>query len=70
MTALRKRFIAGAKCPQCHLEDRIVLYREAEISWIECVACGLKQKEPGQSKKDTAPKKEVAVKWPIRHKID
>lgn len=35
-----KRFIAGAVCPQCQQMDRLVMYREGERSFRECVSCG------------------------------
>ena len=39
MTA-KKRFIAGAVCPKCKAMDRIVMYRENDKDFRECVACG------------------------------
>lgn len=35
-----KRFIAGAKCPQCLLQDKVVMYRQGGIQYRECVSCG------------------------------
>lgn len=35
----RKRFIAGAICPQCAKADRIVVYRQDNKDYRECVAC-------------------------------
>lgn len=35
-----KRFIAGAVCPRCGEMDRIVMYREGERQYRECVSCG------------------------------
>jgi hypothetical protein len=35
-----KRFIAGAKCPQCHAQDRVVMFRKSGQQYRECVACG------------------------------
>lgn len=69
MTVKRKRFIAGAKCPKCHVDDRIVLYQETNVSWIECVACGLKQREPDNPEDNMNKQKEITVKWPIRNKL-
>ncbi len=43
---IRKRFIAGAVCPQCDVVDRIVVevvleqVSAAELSRRRCVACG------------------------------
>jgi len=40
-----RRFIAGAKCPACGLEDKIVLYTVGEQKFYECVKCGHKEVE-------------------------
>ncbi|MEM1231109.1 MAG: YheV family putative zinc ribbon protein [Pseudomonadota bacterium] len=41
---MKKRFIAGAVCPQCRAEDRLQIHwlRLGEQTWEErhCVACG------------------------------
>ena len=36
----RRRFIAGAVCPECRAVDRIVLEDEAAVRRRRCVACG------------------------------
>lgn len=36
----RRRFIAGAVCPDCRAVDRIVLEDEGEVRRRRCVACG------------------------------
>lgn len=36
----KKRFIAGAICPKCSALDRIVMYRQNDKDYRECVACG------------------------------
>ncbi|AWK15253.1 YheV family putative zinc ribbon protein [Candidatus Fukatsuia symbiotica] len=40
MTIMRKRFIAGAICPQCHALDTLALWREEQKEVVECVRCG------------------------------
>ena len=35
-----KRFIAGAVCPKCGAQDRLVIYQKAGRRLRECVACG------------------------------
>lgn len=35
-----KRFIAGAVCPECKQMDRLVMYRDGDRTFRECVACG------------------------------
>jgi uncharacterized protein len=37
-----KRFIAGAVCPKCGEMDRLVLYKEGDTQYRECVSCGFK----------------------------
>ena len=46
MTAVRRQFIAGARCPRCNALDKIRLCRDAQREWIECVACGHVAEEP------------------------
>lgn len=38
-----KRFIAGAVCPQCQKMDKLVMYREGDHSFRECVSCGFRE---------------------------
>ena len=42
MATVKKRFIAGAVCPSCSAMDRIVMYRDGERDFRECVECGFK----------------------------
>ena len=50
MTSPVKRFIAGAVCPQCQLVDKMVVYRQDETEFCECVRCGYKQQQEQQEK--------------------
>lgn len=38
----KRQFIAGAVCPRCAAMDRIVLYREGDKEFRECVSCDYK----------------------------
>ena len=38
----RKRFIAGATCPQCKSVDSIMLYFENNVEKLQCVKCDYK----------------------------
>jgi uncharacterized metal-binding protein (TIGR02443 family) len=38
----RKRFIAGAICPQCKSMDSIMLYFENNVEKLQCVKCDYK----------------------------
>lgn len=42
---IKKRFIAGAKCPACNTVDSLMLYREHNVEKIECVLCGHQQSQ-------------------------
>ncbi|UAA40651.1 YheV family putative metal-binding protein [Paraneptunicella aestuarii] len=35
----KKRFIAGATCPQCKAQDTLMLYIENNVEKLRCVAC-------------------------------
>lgn len=48
---MTRRFIAGAVCPQCQLQDKIVLYIENGDKFFECVKCGYKEKEQPPAEK-------------------
>ncbi len=37
---IKKRFIAGATCPECKSFDTIMLYFENNVEKLECVSCG------------------------------
>lgn len=38
-----KRFIAGAVCPECRQMDKLVMYRENDHTYRECVKCGFRE---------------------------
>ncbi|TKB50968.1 YheV family putative zinc ribbon protein [Ferrimonas aestuarii] len=41
----KKRFIAGARCPKCQVEDSIMLFMENGVEVMECVDCGHQQRQ-------------------------
>ncbi len=51
-TPVRKRFIAGAVCPQCDAEDRLVVFELNQIEYQECVACGYRKAMSEELPKD------------------
>lgn len=61
--AVRKHFIAGARCPRCNAEDKVRFCRDEGREWIECVACGYVGEDPGQPEhpQPEAPAAEVGV---------
>jgi len=36
---VKKRFIAGAVCPECNKQDTLRWWQENEVERVECVAC-------------------------------
>jgi uncharacterized protein len=43
---IKRRFIAGAKCPKCQALDRVVMLTSGENEWIECIDCGYNENRP------------------------
>ncbi|GAA4884102.1 YheV family putative zinc ribbon protein [Ferrimonas pelagia] len=41
----KKRFIAGATCPQCQQQDSIMLYAQSGVEVMECVECGHQRRQ-------------------------
>lgn len=39
MTKIKKRFVAGAKCPKCGAKDSILLFMLNGVETIECMDC-------------------------------
>lgn len=37
---IKKRFIAGASCPNCSTQDSLRWWVENKIEMVECVECG------------------------------
>lgn len=46
MSTPRKRFIAGAVCPQCHTQDTLTVGMEDVEEVVACVKCGYRQSRP------------------------
>lgn len=42
----KKRFIAGAICPQCQTEDRLVVEENDGACIRRCVSCGFTDDQP------------------------
>lgn len=41
----RKRFIAGATCPQCNSMDTLMLYMENNVEKLMCVSCDYRKSQ-------------------------
>jgi uncharacterized metal-binding protein (TIGR02443 family) len=44
--SVKRRFIAGAKCPRCGKTDVIRSCLSTEREWMECVECGYEEERP------------------------
>lgn len=58
----KRRFIAGAVCPQCSQVDKILMYHDSEKKYRECVSCGFKDEmlfDPPAREIDTRVNKSV-----------
>jgi hypothetical protein len=42
---VKKRFVAGAKCPKCKAVDTIVLFKEQGVETVECVECDYREQQ-------------------------
>ena len=49
-----KRFIAGAKCPECNAIDSICVYQADDDEILECVECGYTETMKETLAKDAA----------------
>ncbi len=61
MTAKRKRFIAGAVCPECHSADTLAVWRENNVESVSCVKCGFTQRQTDQPPADKRPDPEKII---------
>jgi len=65
----KKRFISGARCPDCNVEDELVMYVEAGRDAFECLSCGYKKHRPTvdelQAEKNQASdgKQSIELQW-------
>lgn len=41
----RKRFIAGAVCPQCQAQDTLAVGQEEQVDVVICIKCGYHQRQ-------------------------
>jgi uncharacterized metal-binding protein (TIGR02443 family) len=43
---MKKRFIAGATCPECKAMDTMMLYVENNVEKVKCVKCEHEMTQP------------------------
>lgn len=46
MTKKKKRFIAGATCPECNEMDTMMLFVENNVEKVECQSCKHQMSQP------------------------
>ena len=46
---VKKRFIAGAACPECKAKDTLRWWEMDNIEYVECVECNYQEKRTPQS---------------------
>jgi len=66
VSEVKKRFIAGAICPKCKVQDRIMVYRLENVDYRECVACGFKDRmhfQPGARELQTRVNTPIEQVW-------
>lgn len=56
---MKKQFIAGAKCPQCGLEDKIYVFHENGEDIAQCNHCGYRSVRPKDGDPVTHPDEAV-----------
>lgn len=61
MMAVRKRFIAGAKCPACQTQDSLAMWRENNVDIVECVKCGHQMREADKEAQEHVRKDEQVI---------
>ncbi len=59
--AIRKRFIAGAKCPACQAQDTMAMWRENNVDIVECVKCGHQMREADKDVREHVRKEEQVI---------
>ncbi|AOV95697.1 hypothetical protein A9798_01180 [Edwardsiella hoshinae] len=50
---MKRRFIAGARCPVCQTMDSLALWRDAQGEQVQCVRCGQRLASPTSSSEAT-----------------
>ena len=57
----KKRFIAGATCPQCKAIDTLMLFIENNVEKVECVSCGYQMAQPESQVERLARENETVI---------
>ncbi|WP_261816514.1 YheV family putative zinc ribbon protein [Vibrio gallicus] len=57
--SIKKRFIAGATCPECKETDTLRWWEENKVEWAECVSCDFKQQRVTEQQQQAASKQSI-----------
>ncbi len=65
---MKKRFIAGATCPDCQKMDTLVTFESEGVRVFECVECGHREsmsdtKDVEKSQKSETKRRENVIQW-------
>ncbi|WP_166422554.1 YheV family putative zinc ribbon protein [Paraglaciecola sp. 20A4] len=60
-TKIKKRFIAGATCPQCKSMDTLMLYFENNVEKMECIKCHYQQTQTNKEVKKASHQSENVI---------
>ncbi len=58
---MKKRFIAGARCPECKAVDSLRWWEENNIEHVECVECGYDELRTPKQIQHTAHEDELMI---------
>ncbi|SJN57559.1 hypothetical protein VR7878_02378 [Vibrio ruber DSM 16370] len=58
---IKKRFIAGASCPQCHTADALRWWEENHVEHVECVECDYTEQRTPRSVEQTSHAEETMI---------
>lgn len=60
---MKRRFIAGATCPECGALDKIVRVEHGSALWMECIACDMRKDLDAPPAAAATPAEGKAVVW-------
>ena len=55
MARTKKRFIAGAVCPECKATDSLMVFTENEAEFVTCVECNYTMSETDKQPAEKEP---------------
>ncbi|MFD2096637.1 YheV family putative zinc ribbon protein [Corallincola platygyrae] len=58
---MKKRFIAGAVCPQCNSQDTIMVLIDGDNEKVACANCDYEQAKPEPETHSSRPEEEQVI---------